>query len=58
MSRARGRGQPFPSVRQRWVPVRHDTWASGGPGAFSRSQVPGGSTTRARPWELGIAFFP
>lgn len=43
---------------RRWVPVRHDTWASGGPGAFSRSQVPGGSTTRARPRELGIAFSP
>lgn len=38
--------------------MRHDTWALGGPGAFSRHQVPGGSTTRARPQELGIAFSP
>lgn len=58
MSRARGRASPSVCPARRWVPVRHDTWASGGPGPFSRSQVPGGSTTRAEPWELGIAFSP
>lgn len=45
-------------LARRWVPVWRDTWASGGPRAFSRHQVPGGSTTRARRRELGIAFSP